>query len=100
MPRKFPEAVRNMPDFKEMRETGIGLGSKLVIEHKFDQAKDIFMKLLEISPEDIEVMSLHANIYLVEGKLPEVENRLNHVLALNPDYPLELFSWCCLSWVR
>ncbi len=87
MPRKFPKAS----EFEEMREAGIGLASKLVIEHKYDLAKDVFTKLLNLRPDDVEVMALHANIYLVEGKLIEAENRLNHVLALDPDYPLALY---------
>jgi hypothetical protein len=68
MPSKFPEAIRNMPNFEEMREAGIGLASKLVIEHKYEMAKDVFMKLLDLWPEDVEVMSLYANVFIVEGK--------------------------------
>ena len=40
----------------------IGQASKLVIEHRFELAIDSFNKLLEISPDDVGVMSLHANI--------------------------------------
>ncbi len=87
MPRKFPKAS----EFEEMRDAGIGLASKLVIEHKYDLAKDVFSTLLNLRPDDVEVMALRANVYLVEGKLIEAENRLNKVLALNPDYPLALY---------
>src|SRR3990172_1341745 len=59
--------------------------------HKHGAAKDVFAKVLELCPNDVEVMTLHANIYLVEGKVLEAENRLNQVLALNPDYPLALY---------
>jgi tetratricopeptide (TPR) repeat protein len=62
-----------------------------VLEHKYDQAKDVFLKLLDLRPDDVEVMTLHANIYSFEGKLLEAENRLNQVLILNPDYPLALY---------
>jgi len=87
MPRKSPKES----EFEEMRDAGIGLASKLVIENKLDQAKDIFTKLLNLRPDDVEVMTLHANIYFFEGKLLEAENRLNQVLTLNPDYPLALY---------
>jgi tetratricopeptide (TPR) repeat protein len=74
-----------------MRDAGIGLAAKLVLEHKLDQAKDVFSKLLNLRPDDVEVMTLHANIYFFEGKLLEAENMLNQVLTLNPDYPLALY---------
>ncbi len=86
MPRKS-----STPNFEKIRIGGIGFASKLVLEHKYDNAKDVFTKLLEISPNDVEIMTLHANIYFVEGKLLEAENRLNKVLAFNPDYPLALY---------
>src|SRR4030067_46386 len=87
MPRKLPKAS----EFEEMRDAGIGLASKLVLENKYDLAKDVFTKLLSLRPDDVEVMALHANVFIVEGKLLEAENRLNHVLALNPNYPLGLY---------
>ncbi len=87
MPRKLPKPS----EFEEMRGVGIGLASKLVIEHKFAQAKDVFEKLLTLSPVDVEVMTLYANVFFVEGKLIEAERELNKVLALNPDYPLALY---------
>jgi tetratricopeptide (TPR) repeat protein len=87
MPRKSPKES----EFEEMRDAGIGLASKLVIENKLDQAKDIFTKLLNLRPDDVEVMTLHANIYFFEGKLLEAENRLNQVLTLNPNYPLAVY---------
>ncbi|MDO8725140.1 MAG: tetratricopeptide repeat protein [Candidatus Methanoperedens sp.] len=63
----------------------------MVIEHKYDLAKDVFTKLLNLCPDDVEIMALHANIYLVEGRLIEAENRLNQVIALNPNYPMALY---------
>ena len=87
MPRKSPKAS----EFEEMRDAGIGLASKLVLENKYALAKDVFTKLLSLRPDDVEVMALHANVFIVEGKLLEAENRLNHVLALNPNYPLGLY---------
>jgi tetratricopeptide (TPR) repeat protein len=54
-------------------------------------AKDVFMKLLNLSPNDLEVMTLYANIFFLEGKLLEAERGFDQVLALNPDYPLALY---------
>ncbi len=87
MPRKLPKPT----EFEEMRWAGIELASKLVIEHEFAQAKDVFEKLLTLSPVDVEVMTLYANVFFTEGKLIEAERELNKVLALNPDYPLALY---------
>ncbi len=87
MPRKIPKAS----EFEEMRDAGIGLASKLVLEHKYDLAKDVFTKLLNLRPDDVGVMALHANVFIVEGKLLEAERALNNVLALNPDYPMALY---------
>lgn len=87
MPRKSSKAS----EFEEMRDAGIGLASKLVIEREYDMAKNVFMKLLDLCPDDVETMTLHANIYYFEGKLLEAENKLNQVLTLNPDYPLALY---------
>ncbi len=89
MPQEIPESIREI--IEDTRIKGIFCASKMVLEHRYGAAKDVFAKVLELCPNDIEVMTLHANIYLVEGKLLEAENRLNQVLALNPNYPLALY---------
>jgi tetratricopeptide (TPR) repeat protein len=86
MPRKSSKS-----EFDELRSSGIALASSLVLENKYDMAKDVFTKLMSISPDDIEVMTLHANIYLTEGKLLDAEKRLDRVLALDPNYPMALY---------
>ncbi len=89
MPQEFPETMREI--IEDTRMKGIFCGSKMVLEHRYGAAKDIFAKVSELCPNDVEVMSLYANVFIVEGKLLEAENRLNQVLALNPDYPLALY---------
>jgi tetratricopeptide (TPR) repeat protein len=87
-----PEMIKDI--FEEIENTrimGIMLASKYVLEHRYKAAKDIFEKLLQLSPNDVEIMALYANVYCVEGKLVEAENRLNQVLLLNPNYPLALY---------
>ncbi len=78
-------------EFNELRSSGIALASALALENKYDMAKEIFTKLMDISPADVEVMTLHANIFLIEGRLLDAEKRLDQVLALNPDYPMALY---------
>ncbi|HWQ96364.1 MAG TPA: tetratricopeptide repeat protein [Candidatus Methylomirabilis sp.] len=87
----MPKALDQLPEFDEIRSSGMKLASNLVLEHNYDLAKEIFGKLLEISPEDVEVMTLHANIFFLEGKLLEAERGFDQVLALNPNYPLALY---------
>lgn len=88
MPRDLLETKRNtFEEIENTRTTGMLLASKHVLEHRYDAAKDVFEKLLQLSPNDVEIMALHANIYCVEGKFIEAENKLNQVLILDPDYP-------------
>lgn len=92
MPRDIPETTRKIfEDIENTRTKGILLASKYVLEHQYDAAKNVFEKLLQLSPNDVEIMALHANIYCVEGKYIEAENKLNQVLILNPNYPLALY---------
>jgi len=87
-----PEMIRNIfEEIENTRTMGIWLASKYVLEHRYKAAKDMFEKLLQLSPNDVEIMALYANVYSVEGKLIEAENRLNQVLILNPNYPLALY---------
>jgi tetratricopeptide (TPR) repeat protein len=89
MPQENPEAIREI--IEDTRMKGIFCASKMVLENRYGSAKDVFAKVLELCPNDVEVMSLYANVFIYEGKLLEAENRLNQVLTLNPDYPLALF---------
>jgi tetratricopeptide (TPR) repeat protein len=87
----MPRRKSSTSEFEELRSAGIATASKLVIEHKYEMAKDVFMKLLNLSPDDVEVMTLHANIFFLEGKILEAERGFDQVLTLNPDYPLALY---------
>jgi len=42
MPRKSPITS----EFEEMRDAGIGLAAKFVLENKYDQAKDVTLPLI------------------------------------------------------
>ncbi len=87
MPHKFQDAIRNMPNFKEMRAMGIALAAKKVLEKEYEEAKRVFAKVLEISPNDAEVLCLLANVYIIEGNFKKAEEWLDKVLLIKPDYP-------------
>lgn len=87
----MPRRKASTSEIDDLRSAGIALASKLVLENKFDLAKDVFSKPLNLLSDDVEVMALLANVYIVEGKLIEAENKLNQVLALDPDYPMGLY---------
>ncbi len=92
MPSKFPRRIKAMPNFKEMRSMGIGLAAKLVLEKNYQDAKEVFAKLLELSPNDIEVMTLLANLYFIERDFKKSEEWLERVFLIDPDYPQALYE--------
>lgn len=47
MPPKFPDAIRNMPDFKEMRAMGIALAAKKVFEKDYEEANSVLKKIMD-----------------------------------------------------
>ncbi len=57
-----PEMIRNIfEEIENTRTMGIWLASKYVLEHRYKAAKDMFEKLLQLSPNDVEIMALYAN---------------------------------------
>jgi len=44
-----------LPEFEDIRSSGMELAANLVLEHKYDIAKEIFAKLLDIRSDDVEV---------------------------------------------
>jgi hypothetical protein len=56
----MPRRKSSISEFEKLRRAGIAAASKLVVEHQYDMAKDVFSKLLTLSPNDLEVMTLHA----------------------------------------
>ncbi len=86
MPRKFPDAIRNIPNFKE-RAMGIELAARKVFEKDYEEAKRVFARVLEISPNDAHVLCLLANVFILEGNFKKAKEWLNKALLTNPDYP-------------
>ncbi len=87
----FLHELYKYKNFKEMRLVGIGLAAKLVLEKEYEEAKKVLAKVLELSPNDVEVMSLLANVYIAEGELGKAEEWLNKVLLIDPNYPQALY---------
>ena len=42
MQRKLPDAIRNMPNLKDMRAMGIDLAARKVFEKDYEEAKRLF----------------------------------------------------------
>ncbi len=87
MPRKLPEVIRNMSNIKEMRALGIELAATKVFEKDYEEAKRLFARVLEISPNDAHVLCLLANVFILEGNFKKAKEWLNKALLTNPDYP-------------
>jgi len=88
MPRSFP--TDHHLKFENIRLGGLGLAADLVLKKKFAEAKQVLEKVLELSPDDTEIMSLLANIYIIEGNFKKAEESLDKVLSIKPDYPKAL----------
>ncbi len=68
MPRSFPKEASS----KDIKSGGIALAADLVLKNRFNEARRVLAKLLELCPNDAEVMILLGNVYW-------------HRLARNPD---------------
>ncbi len=87
MPRSFPKEASS----EDIRLGGIGLAADLVLKNRFNEARRVLAKLIELCPDDAEVMSLLGNVYGIEGNLTKAEEWLNKALSLKPDYPRALY---------
>ncbi len=89
MPRSFP--TDHQYKFEDIRLGGIGLAADLVLKNRFNEARRVLTKLLELNPNDVELMSLLGNVYGIEGNLMKAEEWLGKALLLNPNYPRALY---------
>ncbi len=87
MPRSFPKEASS----EDIRLGGIGLAADLVLKNRFNEARRVLAKLLELSPDDAEVMSLLGNVYGIEGNLTKAEEWIGKALLINPNYPRALY---------
>ncbi len=91
MPRNFPKAKDHMPKFEEIRLGGIALAADLVLKKRYNEAKRVLEKILELNPNDVQIMSLVANICIIKGDLKKAEEWLDKALLIEPDYPQALY---------
>jgi tetratricopeptide (TPR) repeat protein len=82
---------KSKPTIEEIRYAGMGFAAKLVLEKKYSQAKQVLTKVLEVSPDDAEIMTLMADIYHIEGKAEDAKSWLGKVFSISPDYPKALY---------
>jgi tetratricopeptide (TPR) repeat protein len=90
MPRNFPKSIENVP-LEDIRIAGIVLAADLVLKKKYTEAKKVFEKILEISPNNANIMSLLANVCIMEGTYSEAERWLDKVLLLEPKHSQGLY---------
>ncbi|RJS86412.1 tetratricopeptide repeat protein [Methanophagales archaeon] len=86
--------VKNEPELsrEEIREGGIGLAAKLVLDGNYGDARRALKKILKIYPDDTELMTLISATYLMEAKFKEAKRWLNKVFSIDPDYPKALYN--------
>jgi tetratricopeptide (TPR) repeat protein len=76
-----------MPNLKDMRALGIELAAKKVLDEDYEEAKQLFSRVLEISPNDAHVLCLLANVFILEGNFKKAQEWLDKALRTKPDYP-------------
>jgi tetratricopeptide (TPR) repeat protein len=90
MPRNFPKSIENVP-LEDIRIGGMWLAADLVLKKRYNEAKRVLAKVLKLSPNDVEIMSLLAKVYITEGNLKKAQEWLNKVLLIDPNYPQALY---------
>ena len=88
---------KDNPDAEGLRRGGIGLALGLAMDAKYDEAQEVLMSILEISPQDVEVMTLLAEIFIAENRIHEAKIWLDKVLSLHKNYPRALYNMASLS---
>ncbi len=78
--------------FEEIRHGGMGLAAKLVLEGKCGEARQVLMKVLEICPDDMEIMNLLAETYLFDNEIAETKTWLDRIFLIDPDNPRALYN--------
>ena len=84
--------VRNIPTKKEMRAAGLALAAELVIRKRYGEAEEALMTILEMFPNDPEIMTLLANVNIIEGKTKDAKRWLDKVFSIDPNYPRALYQ--------
>jgi len=83
---------RDAPTKEEIRSAGLALAAKLVLKKKYDEAKKTLATILELCPNDLEIMTLLANICIIEGNLRDAKRWLDKIFSMDPNYPRALYQ--------
>ncbi len=84
---------------ENLRNEGIGLALGLAIDARYNEAKEVITQILEIYPQDVEMMTFLAEIFIAENKLQEAKIWLDKVFSLDKNYPRALYDLAGL-WAK
>jgi Tfp pilus assembly protein PilF len=87
MKKNKPALIR-----EEIRNAGIGLAVKQVLEGNYGDARRTLKEILKTDPENLEIQTLISETYLMENKFKVAKRWLNKVFSTNPDYPRALYN--------
>ena len=87
MKKNEPALIR-----EEIKNAGIGLAVKQVLEGNYGDARRTLKEILETDPENLEIQTLISETYLMENKIKEAKRWLNKVFSKKPDYPSALYN--------
>jgi len=87
MKKNEPALIR-----EEIKNAGIGLAVKQVLEGNYGDARRTLKEILETDPENLEIQTLISETYLMENKIKEAKRWLNEVFSKKPDYPRALYN--------
>jgi tetratricopeptide (TPR) repeat protein len=82
----------NLPTKEDMRNAGLALAAKLVLKKRYNEAKKTLTATLELCPNDLEILTLLANVNIIEGKIKDAKRWLDKVFLIDPNYPRALYQ--------
>lgn len=83
---------KNIQTIEKIRNSGLALAAKLVLVRNYDEAKKTLAMILKVCPNDLEIMTLLANVYTIEGKTDDAKRWLDRVFSIDSNYPLALYE--------
>jgi tetratricopeptide (TPR) repeat protein len=80
------------PTPEEIRNGGLALATKLCLEKKYNEAKNVLSEILKLCINDSETMVMMAEILIAENKLTQAKKWLDNILVLYPHNPDALYN--------
>lgn len=87
---KVTSANNNNDKKMKLKKDGMGLALSLAINGKLEEAKEIIAVILEKYPQDIEAMTILAEMLTLQNKRKEARAWIDRVLTLDKNYPRAL----------